>query len=210
MPPPRRKMDAACLEAGAGVERVMAPEPPSAEVVLLATQNWVERAVIGLGLCPFARAVQTKSQVRYCVSLAEQADALLTDLRRELLELSQADPCAVETTLMIAPRVLTEFRDYNAFLERAAGLLEELDLTGVLQIASFHPDYQFGDLDSDDVANCSNRSPYPCLHLLREASVTRAVASFPEADRIFEKNIATLRALGHEGWARILTGSLAT
>jgi uncharacterized protein len=188
----------------------MAPEPPTADVVLLATQNWVERAVIGLGLCPFAKAVQVKRQIRYRVSLAEQTDVLLADLRQELLELLEADPCEIETTLIIAPRVLTEFRDYNAFLERAARLLEELELTGVLQIASFHPDYQFGDLDSGDVANCSNRSPYPSLHLLREESVTRAVAAFPEADRIFEKNIATLRALGHDGWARILTGSVAT
>jgi hypothetical protein len=203
-------MNAACVFVGAGVERVMAPEPPTADVVLLATQNWVEQAVIGLGLCPFAKAVQVKRQIRYCVSLAEQTDVLLADLRQELLALLEADPCEIETTLIIASRVLTEFRDYNVFVEQAARLLEELELTGVLQIASFHPDYQFGDLDSDDVANCSNRSPYPSLHLLREESVTRAVEAFPEADRIFEKNIATLRALGHDGWARILTGSVAT
>lgn len=184
----------------------MLPEAPSDETVLLATQNWLERAVIGLGLCPFAKAVHVKHQIRYFVSSAQEPDALLEDLRRELLHLSAADPAMIDTTLVIAPRVLAEFWEYNSFFGRATRALDELGLTGTLQLASFHPDYQFGDVHSGDVANCSNRSPYPSLHLLREASVSRAVESFPEADRIFDKNIATLRALGHDGWARILAG----
>jgi len=182
-------------------------ELPAVDVVLRDTQNWLERAVIGLGLCPFARAVHVKRQIRYFVSLAETPEALLEDLRRELQALSEADPELIETTFLVAPHVLAEFLDYNHFLGRASRVLEALGLAGTLQIASFHPDYQFGDIHANDVANCSNRSPYPSLHLLREASVSRAVESFPEADRIFEKNVATLRALGHEGWERTLAGT---
>jgi hypothetical protein len=181
-------------------------EQPSIDAVIRATQLWLERAVIGLGLCPFARAVHAKGQIRYVVSPAEGPDALLAELRRELRALSDADPVVVETTLLIAPQALVDFLDYNDFLRRAARSLEELGLTGTLQIASFHPNYQFGDIDSSDVANCTNRSPYPILHLLREASVTRAVESFAGAAQIFEKNMATLRALGHEGWERVLAG----
>ena len=183
----------------------MPVEPLDRESVVIATRNWLERAVIGLSLCPFANAVHARGQIRYFVSDAESSDALLADLRRELLVISQADPAVVETTLLIAPRVLADFLDYNAFLEHADGALEEMDLVGELQIASFHPDYQFADTEASDVANCSNRSPYPSLHLLREASISRAVESFPEAAQIFEKNIATLRALGHDGWARLLS-----
>ena len=179
---------------------------PSDDAVLLATQNWLERAVVGLSLCPFAKAVQVKGQIRYVVSPAETPEALLEELRGELARLSEADPEQVETTLLVLPRVLADFRDYNDFLERADDALEELGLSGTLQIASFHPDYQFADSDPDDAANCSNRSPYPILHLLREASVSRAVEAFPDAAQIFEKNVRTLRALGHAGFQRVLSG----
>src|SRR5688572_24615669 len=170
-------------------------ERPTDEAVLLATRNWLERAVIGLSLCPFAKAALTKGLIREVVSPAETPDALLSDLRRELRALSEADPDVVDTTLLILPRVLGEFLDYNDFLRLADAALEELGLAGELQIASFHPTYRFGDLDANDPANSSNRSPYPILHLLREASVTRAVESFPDAAQIFEKNVARLREL---------------
>lgn len=179
---------------------------PADDAVALATEHWLERAVIGLSLCPFAKAVHVKGQIRYFVSAAETHEALVADLRRELVALSEADPDVVDTTLLIAPRMLADFFEYNEFLKRADDALQELGLEGVLQIASFHPHYEFGDADPDDVANSTNRSPYPMLHLLREASVDRAVRAFPEAERIFEKNIATLRALGHDGFARVLAG----
>jgi hypothetical protein len=179
---------------------------PPDTAVLVATKNWLERAVIGLELCPFAKAVHVKGQIRYFVSAAETYAALLEDLRRELRALSEADPSVVDTTLLIAPRMLEDFLDYNDFLKLAGRALEELGLEGVLQIASFHPRHEFADGEPGDVANSTNRSPYPMLHLLREASVTRAVRAFPEAERIFEKNIATLRALGHDGFARVLSG----
>src|SRR5688500_6592309 len=187
----------------------MPVEPFDREAVVLATRSWLERAVIGLSLCPFASAVHARGQIRYFVSDAETSEALLLDLRRELLVLSQADPAVVETTLLIAPRVLADFLDYNDFLEHADRALEAMGLVGQLQIASFHPDYQFAESDASDVANCSNRSPYPSLHLLREASISRAVESFPEAAQIFQKNIATLRELGHDGWARLLSAQPA-
>jgi hypothetical protein len=168
--------------------------------ILAATERWLERAVIGLNLCPFAKAVQVKGQIRFVVSAAETALALAEDLQRELLALAAADPEAVETTLLVHPRVLSDFLDYNDFLDIADELLADLGLEGVLQIASFHPDYQFAGTDPHDVENCTNRSPYPTLHLLREASLERAVAATPDAAEIFERNIETLRRLGPEGW----------
>jgi len=182
----------------------MAPARPADDQALLLTRNWVERAVIGLSLCPFAKAVQAKGQVRYVVSRAETSPALLSDLRGELHALSEAAPDHIDTTLLIAPHVLADFLDYNDFLKLAAALLEELGLNGELQIASFHPRYLFGNLDDNDAANSSNRSPYPILHLLREASVSRAVEAFPDAATIFERNVALLRTLGHEGFQRVL------
>ena len=165
-----------------------------------ATRTWLERAVIGLNLCPFAKAVHAKRQIRYVVSAAGDEEALLADLMHELQLLASADPGDIETTLLIHPRVLTDFLDYNDFLDLADAAVEELGLDGFLQVASFHPDYQFADSEPDDIANYSNRAPFPTLHLLREESVDKAVAAFPEAERIYETNIETLRKLGHAGW----------
>jgi uncharacterized protein len=173
---------------------------PTVEEAIAATRAWVERAVIGLNLCPFAKAVEVKNQIRYVVSDARNSDVLLDHLERELLELSQAPPAAVDTTLLIHPWVLNDFLDYNDFLEVADEMVDALDLTGVLQVASFHPQFQFAGTEPHDITNYTNRSPYPILHLLREASVDKAVAAFPEAEQIFEKNIETLRRLGHAGW----------
>ncbi len=173
------------------------------EEILAATRHWLEKAVIGLDLCPFAKAVYVKDQIRYVVSRAESAEALRDDLTAELQALVAADPQETDTTLLIHPQVLEDFFEYNEFLGIADATVAELDLEGVLQIASFHPRYQFAGSDPDDIANATNRSPYPMLHLLREASVDRAVAAFPEAAEIYEKNIATLRRLGREGWRRL-------
>jgi hypothetical protein len=171
--------------------------------IIAATKDWLEKAVIGLNLCPFAKTVHVNDQIRYVVSDADTPEALLADLLRELQELAEADPAAIETTLLIHPGVLTDFLDYNDFLGVAEAAVADLDLEGVLQVASFHPQYQFAGTDPDDIENYTNRSPYPMLHLLREESVERAVAAFPDAAEIYEKNIATLRLLGHKGWRRI-------
>jgi uncharacterized protein len=168
--------------------------------IVAATRRWIEKAVIGLDLCPFAKAVYVREQIRYRVSGAETPEELLDDLLEELETLAKADPEAVDTALLIHPYVLGDFDDYNDFLEAADAAVAGLGLRGVLQVASFHPDYQFAGTQPDDVENCTNRSPYPMLHLLREASVERAVAAFPDPARIFEKNRETLRRLGHEGW----------
>jgi hypothetical protein len=176
---------------------------PPPEHVIAATRAWVERAVIGLNLCPFAKAVQQKQQIRYVVSDDTHPEDLLNTLCEELRFLAQADPAQIDTTLLIHPRVLTDFLDYNDFLDLADAAVEEMGLDGVLQVASFHPQYQFEGTAPDDMANASNRSPYPTLHLLREASVDRAVDAIPEAERIYETNIRTLQQLGADGWAAL-------
>lgn len=170
------------------------------DAVIAATRHWVEQAVIGLNLCPFAKAVYVKEQVRYVVSPATTPEALLEQLMDELQMLSDVDADQIDTTLLIHPFVLTDFLDYNEFLDVADAAIEDMDLEGELQVASFHPDYQFADTDVNDIENFTNRSPYPILQLLREESIERAVAAFPEAEDIFEKNIATMKKLGHDGW----------
>ncbi len=171
--------------------------------VLAETRAWVERAVIGLNLCPFARAVQVKGQIRYLVSAARDTEALLADLGDAMQALVAADPAQVDTTLLIHPQVLGDFDDYNDFLDLADAALEALGYDGVLQVASFHPHYRFAGSTADDLGNATNRSPYPTLHLLREASVDRAVAAFPEPEAIYEANLRTLDALGSDGWAAL-------
>ncbi|MFT3807589.1 DUF1415 domain-containing protein [Arenimonas sp.] len=171
--------------------------------ILDATQQWLERAVIGLNLCPFAKAVHAKRQIRYVVSDASDVEGLLADLLHELRLLADADPAEIETTLLIHPHVLADFLDYNDFLEIADAAVSELELDGELQVASFHPDYRFADSRSDDIDNFSNRSPYPTLHLLRESSIDKAVEAFPDAASIYERNIDTLRRLGRDGWRRL-------
>ena len=175
---------------------------PSSNVIA-ETRAWVDRAVIGLNLCPFARAVQVKNQIRYAVSDATDPDALLATLREELHLLAGAEPARVETTLLIHPQVMTDFLDYNDFLDVVDAAIEDMELDGVIQVASFHPDYQFGGTEPDDVENYSNRAPYPTLHLIRESSLEQAVAAFPNAEDIYETNIETLRKLGHEGWKKL-------
>ncbi|TWI10266.1 DUF1415 domain-containing protein [Aerolutibacter ruishenii] len=170
------------------------------------TRHWLERAVIGLNLCPFAKAVHVKQQVRFVLSEATTPDALLADLREELLYLQATDPATTDTTLLVHPHVLADFLDYNDFLEVADALLGELGLDGELQIASFHPDYRFAGTAFDDPGNGTNRSPYPTLHLLRESSIDRAVAAYPDPDVIVSRNLETMERLGLDGLQRLLRG----
>lgn len=173
------------------------------EAVIAATRRWIERVVIGLDLCPFAKLPYSRDAIRYVVSTASTTTALRADLRRELLTLVDRDPIDLETTLLIHPRVLCDFLDYNDFLDEADAILVELELEGVIQIASFHPDYQFADAAANAVENLTNRSPYPMLHLLREASIERASDSTIDIDAIPVRNIETLRRLGKEGWHKL-------
>lgn len=164
--------------------------------VVKATVAWVEDVVIGLNLCPFAKAIHVKQQLRYYVSLADNAQALLEEFKRELKTLVAASPDQIESTLLIHPNVLSDFQDYLHFLVLCDATLEELELDGIIQVASFHPNYQFAGTAPDDVTNYSNRSPFPTLHLLRESSVSRAVESLPDAAAIYESNIVTLIRIG--------------
>ncbi|MES2099550.1 MAG: DUF1415 domain-containing protein [Pseudomonadota bacterium] len=171
--------------------------------VIAETRAWVQRAVVGLNLCPFAKAPLVKDQIRFVVCESDDPRVLLDVLCAQMNELIATDPARVETTLVIHPNALLDFAEFSDFLGAADAALEDLGLDGVLQIASFHPRYQFADAEVDDLSNATNRSPYPTLHLLREASVERAVEAFPAAAAIFENNIATLDALGAEGWAQL-------
>jgi hypothetical protein len=173
------------------------------DAVIAQTKLWLEKAVIGLNLCPFAKGVHIKDQIRYFVSHATTPEELIKDLMAELEVLAEVNPDKIDTTLLIHPFVMQDFLDYNDFLEVADATLEELDLDGILQVASFHPQYQFEDAAPDDIDNYTNRSPFPTLHLLREDSIDMAVEAFPEAEQIYEKNMQTLRALGHEAWKKL-------
>ena len=188
-------------------DSVVTSEGPPAEDAVAATRLWLERIVIGLNLCPFAKAVYVKEQVRYVLSDATTPEALVEQLAEELVLLRDASPEQIDTTLIIHPDVLTDFLDYNDFLDNADAAIEALDLQGILQVASFHPQYQFEGVAPDDASNYTNRAPYPILHLLREDSVARAVDAFPDPDVIVERNIETLERLGRDGWERVLHGT---
>lgn len=160
------------------------------------SKAWVERFVIGLNLCPFAGAVAAQSRIRYVSSDAQDIDVLYQDLLQELAFLIEADPREVETTVLVHPKVLQDFDAYLDFLEIVDEAIEEAELDGILQVASFHPQYQFEDAPADDVSHYTNRSPYPMLHILREASVTEAVDLYPDAEGIPDRNIQKMRELG--------------
>lgn len=176
----------------------------SHDAVIAATRHWLTEAVIGLNLCPFAKAVHVKGQIRYAVSNAADMESVLTDLETELQTLMAASPDAVDTTLLIVPQALGDFLDYNDCLFFADRLLKQLRLEGIVQIASFHPLYQFDDSGPDDIENYTNRAPYPILHLLREDSIERAVQAFPDAEDIYERNQETLRRIGLAGWHALM------
>ncbi|HYS66330.1 MAG TPA: DUF1415 domain-containing protein [Paraburkholderia sp.] len=176
----------------------------SHDAVVAATRHWLTQAVIGLNLCPFAKAVHVKGQIRYAVSNAVDMEGVLTDLESELQALVAADPDAVDTTLLILPRALGDFLDYNDCLFFAERMLKQLRLEGTIQIASFHPFYQFEGSEPDDIENYTNRAPYPILHLLREDSIERAVQAFPDAGDIYGRNQETLRRIGLAGWNELM------
>jgi len=176
-------------------------------VVVTDTRRWLQRAVIGLNLCPFAKSVDVKEQVHYAVTRSVGFKDLLADLKQELNALLALDNAERDTTLFIAPDALQDFLEFNDFLAQANRLLAKLGLEGVFQIASLHPHYQFSDAPPDAITNCTNRSPYPTLHLLREDSIDRAVKAFPHAEAIFETNMRTMERLGPEGWTALDVGA---
>ena len=175
----------------------------SRDIAVADTVRWLERAVIGLNLCPFAKGPHIKGQIHYAVSEAKGLEGLRDELIEELKALQAASAEERETTLLIVPHMLRDFLDFNDFLDEADGVLQELDLEGEFQVASFHPDFQFADTEPDDITNFTNRSPYPTLHLIREASIDRAVEAFPEAETIYEANMATMEKLGLDGWKQL-------
>ena len=175
------------------------------------TQHWLERAVIGLNLCPFAKAVHVKGLIRYAVSEATTPSELLSDLKNELNSLANMDVAGVsvsyDTTLLIAPYCLHDFLDFNDFLAKADKLIAKMKLEGTIQLANFHPQYRFAGTEPDDITNFTNRAPYPTLHLLRESSIDQAVEAFPDAGAIFEVNMETMERLGLKGWDALQVGA---
>lgn len=180
------------------------------QTVVADTQKWLLEAVVGLNLCPFAKSVVVKDMVRYRVTDSQNPDEVLALLREELLHLRDADPEKLDTTLLVAPNLLPDFFEFNQFLQACDAVLQDLDLEGELQVADFHPRYQFGGVAEDDISNYTNRTPYPTLHLLRESSIDRAVEAYPDAAEIFERNIALLEKLGHAGWQALGIQARAT
>lgn len=174
---------------------------------LQATREWLERGVIGLNLCPFAKAVHAKGQIRWVLSPARQPLELLHELVRELRHLAAADPEVVDTTLLVCPHTLARFDDFVEFTAVADEALAGLGLAGTLQIAHFHPRYRFDGVPARDPSHATNRAPHPTLHLLREASIARAVAAYPDPEAIYGRNIETLRRLGLAGWRAVLAGA---
>ncbi len=182
----------------------------TAEQAVADMRRWLERAVIGLNLCPFAKAVHVKGRIHYATYLPAEHDDLLDALLAEARQLVALDAAERDTTLLIAPNTLSDFLDFNDFTARVERRLAKAGFDGVLQLASFHPQFQFGGTEPDDIGNATNRAPYPTLHLLREESVDRAVEAFPDAEEIFGRNIDTLEALGPEGWAALDVGPGST
>ena len=171
--------------------------------IIQVTQAWLQHAVIGLNLCPFAKSVYVKNQIEYQVSTTSDENILLDELKLALIKLTETPTSTTDTSLLIHPYVLHDFLDYNDFLYQADDLLHDLKLDGVLQIASFHPDYQFADANKEDMSHCTNRSPYPMLHLLREDSLDQAISAKPEWEEIVANNITTMNNLGWKGWEEL-------
>ena len=176
---------------------------PDSATVTDHTRQWLEKAVIGLNFCPFAKAPHVKNLVRISVSQARHLDGFLEDLDRELQLLGDTPADELETTLLVHPTLFPDFDTFNQMLDIADAAVVDNGLEGIVQIAPFHPDFQFEGTDSDDIGNYTNRSPYPTLHLIREDSIAKAAQAFPDASAIFERNIALLEEMGHEGWDKL-------
>ena len=176
---------------------------PDSATVTDHTRQWLEKAVIGLNLCPFAKAPHVKNLVRISVSQARHLDGFLEDLDRELQLLGNTPADGLETTVLVHPTLFPDFDTFNQMLDIADAAVVDNGLEGIVQIAPFHPDFQFEGTDSDDISNYTNRSPYPTLHLIREDSIAKAAQAFPDASAIFERNIALLEEMGHEGWDKL-------
>lgn len=176
---------------------------PDDQTIIDHTRQWLEKAVIGLNLCPFAKAPYIKNRVRIVVSRAKHTDGFLEDIDRELLYLASVPAEEIETTLLVHPGLYNDFLKFNDILDFADQAVIDQDLEGIIQIAPFHPRFQFAGTDPDDISNYTNRSPYPTLHLIREESIGKAVEAIPDAAKIFERNIRLLEEMGHEGWRKL-------
>jgi hypothetical protein len=177
------------------------------QIIIEQTKKWLTDAVIGLNLCPFAKSVMLRNQIRFEVCESSDPDKVLSVLRQELTHLSESPASEIETSLLILPNFYKNFSEFNEFLMFSDLELDNLRLRGKIQIADFHPLYQFAGTASNDIENYTNRSPYPILHLLRESSIEHALRSFSQPETIYQRNIQTLHQLGHQGWVNLGVGS---
>ena len=179
---------------------------PDTETAVADTRRWLERAVVGLNLCPFAKAVLVKDQVHFAATEAQDPAAILQDFALELEALVARDAGERDTTLLVIPRGMEDFLGFLDLVARAERLVRKRRLDEVVQVAHFHPRFVFAGMEEEDITNYTNRAPHPTLHLLREASLDRAVAAFPDAAAIYEANMALLRRLGRAGWDALDVG----
>jgi hypothetical protein len=178
--------------------------------IIAQTQQWLTDVIVGLNLCPFAKRVVLADSIRLVVSESQTDEALLEEFVLEIERLENTDIEKVETTLLIIPKMLTDFEDYNQFLDLIDNLLLQFNWQGIFQIASFHPDYCFADASPDASENLTNRSPYPILHILREDSVTKAIAQYPDVDGVSERNIKRVAGLSDKEKQQLFPYLLAT
>ena len=171
------------------------------------TRRWLERAVVGLNLCPFAKAALVKRQVHFSATQAEDAAGVLEDFARELDALVELPAQERDTTLLVIPQGFDDFLAFHDLAQRAERLVRKRGCEGVVQVASFHPRFVFAGTEEDDITNYTNRAPWPTLHLLREDSISRAVEAFPDASTIYNANMETLRRLGADGWRALDVGA---
>ncbi len=166
--------------------------------IIRKTRKWIEHFVIRLNLCPFAKKVYDEERIRYVVLKSKNIADLTKTLLDELFFLSKTDPERIETSFIIFPHLLEDFEAYNKYLIVTDEILLEMNLTGTIQIASFHPKYQFAGTAEDTPENYTNRSPYPMLHILREESIENALKNYPDPENIPKRNIEKMNELGLE------------
>ena len=172
---------------------------PTEKEIIQTVKNWIANFIIQYNLCPFAKKPFVQNKISYIVYEGEDLEELATILQQTFTDLQTISRSSLETTIIILPNLLQNFNDYLAFLEVANRLIFALRLEGIIQIASFHPNYQFAGTNKEDVTNYTNRSPFPLIHLLREDSVTEAVTHYEDIEEIPERNMELMRQLRKDG-----------
>ena len=200
-----RKRNLACWTLANGKCNVAAVSEPSdiEQAVKAAIGRWIDEVVVGMRLCPFAAGPWKAGEVRIAVSAATNAEDAVKDALDEAMHLMEVSEDEVGTTLVAFPSALADFETFLDAEETLAAILDQAGCEGILQVASFHPDYVFADAEEGDIGNWTNRAPVPILHILREVQVTQAVDQHPDSESIPAENVRRLEALGKEAILRL-------